>query len=55
MRSGPEDPGERRASTPLTPVSLNYPQQAFDAALSRWKKTRSSRSYVSLRAGRRRV
>ncbi len=26
------NPGERRASPP-TPVSLNYPQQAFDAAL----------------------
>ncbi len=33
MRSGPEDPGERRAFYTLTPVSLNYPQQAFDAAL----------------------
>lgn len=33
MRSGPEDSGKRRAFYPLTPVSLNYPQQAFDAAL----------------------
>ncbi|SUH10321.1 deoxyribodipyrimidine photolyase [Salmonella enterica subsp. enterica] len=33
MRSGPEDRVSGALSTPLTPVSLNYPQQAFDAAL----------------------
>ncbi len=53
VRSGPES-GKRRAFT-LNASLGNYPQQAFDAALSSGRKRGHRAATSVLRAGRRRV